>query len=600
MQINRTLLFRATDQHSAPCKPPVLPKGVVPDSIAMDSQSNLPLYAWANQQGLQNTFPGYAALGQLSQISEYRAPVETVAKEMTRRWIKFTTLDDGDKTAQIQQIEQRFKDLNIRDAFRRLSEIDGFFGRAQLYISIKGNDDDKTPLIVDVATIPKGTLLGFQTVEPIWTSPCNYNSSHPTRSDFYKPESWYVLSREVHSSRLLTFISRPVTDILKPSYNFGGVSLSQLMTPYVQQWFSTRDHVSDLLRNFSTCVLKTNLASVLAAGTGEELTARAQLFNQHRDNKGLMLVDKDSEDFANITTPLSGLHELQAQAQEHMCAPSHMPLVKLTGITPSGLNASSDGEIQVWYDHLHSEQEVFFRPHLTTVLQIVQLDLFGAIDPAIDFEFVPMDEPTAAELAAERKSDADAGCAYVDRGIVSPDEERERLAGNPSSGYTNLSGPAPGPPLDESADKIAADSWEEAKHPRDAKGKFGAKEAREAAEYVYEQILLDGIPVEEALSRGHAEFPDADGARMLSALTSHLIGELKTDFSDFVPLDDDDRPLVRVSMVRRAIMLRGERLAEIGHDIADARRAFRVLDFLNDGSDRTPEEFERDLRKAAG
>lgn len=476
MQINRMSLFPAREQPNLPCKPPSLPVGVVPDGIAQDSQLVAPMYTWANQHGCSNTFPGYAALGQLSQISEYRAPVETVAKEMTRRWIKFTTLGDGDKTSQIEQIEQRFKELNIRDTFRRLSEIDGFFGRAQLYISIKGNSDDRTPLIVDAATIPKGSLLGFQTVEPIWTSPCNYNSSDPTRNDFYKPESWYVLSKQVHASRLLTFISRPVSDILKPSYNFGGVSLSQLMMPYVQQWFSTRDHVNDLLRNFSTCVLKTNMAAVLSGESDQELLARAQLFTQTRDNKGLMILDKDAEEFENVTTPLSGLHELQAQAQEHMCAPSHMPLVKLTGITPSGLNASSDGEIQVWYDHLHSEQEVCYRPHLTTVMHIVELDLFGAIDPQIGFEFVPMDEPSAAELAAERKSDAEAGAAYIDRGVISPDEERERLAGNPSSGYTNLSGPAPGPPLDESETApIAKDSsFVESKHPRDGSGQFSS------------------------------------------------------------------------------------------------------------------------------
>lgn len=450
MQINHTLLRPSQEkQVSNLCKPPALPPGVGPSGVAMDSQLVAPMYTWANQHGCANTFPGYAALGQLSQISEYRAPVETVAKEMTRRWIKFTTTGHGDKTAQIEQIEARFKELSIRDTFRRLSEIDGFFGRAQLYIRLSKNADDQTPLIVDPVTVPKGSLLGFQTVEPIWTSPCTYNSQDPTRSDFYKPESWYVLSRQIHSTRLLTFISRPVTDILKPSYNFGGVSLSQLMVPYVQQWFSTRDHVSDLLRNFSTMVLKTNMSSVLQGESDSDLIARAQLFNQHRDNKGLMMLDKDTEEFENVTTPLSGLHELQAQSQEHMCAPSHLPMVKLTGITPSGLNANSDGEIQVWYDHLSGEQESFYRPHLTTVLQIVQLDLFGSVDPAIDFEFVPMDEPDAGELAQERKSDADAGAAYIDRGVISPDEERERLAGDPNSGYSNLSGPAPGPSLDE-------------------------------------------------------------------------------------------------------------------------------------------------------
>ena len=44
-----------------------------------------------------------------------------------------------------------------------------------------------------------------------------------------------------------------------------------------------------------------------------------------------------------------------------MCSVSGQPLVKFTGITPNGLNASSDGEIRVFYDDIHAEQEAVFR-----------------------------------------------------------------------------------------------------------------------------------------------------------------------------------------------------------------------------------------------
>lgn len=456
MVIDPALMFRALQPRpsaQAGNRPPDLPPGVVPAGMAQDSQSVAPMYTWANQFGCANTFPGYALLSQLSQISEYRAPVETLAKEMTRRWIKLITKGEGEKADKLEKIEARMKELNVQDTFRRISEIDGFFGRAMLYIQIKGNDDARTPLLVDPATIPVGSLMGFQTIEPIWTSPSNYNASDPTRADFYKPTTWFILGRQTDATRLLTFVSRPVTDILKPQYNFGGLSLSQLMRPYVENWFSTRDHVNDLLRNFSTLVLSTNLQGTLSGDASDSLGDRVTLMNRVRDNNGCVVVDKDTEELAYATASLAGLHELKAQAQENMCAPSHMPLVKLTGITPSGLNASSDGEIQVWYDHIHSEQEVFFRPHLTEVIRIIQLDLFGAIDDGIDFEFVPLEEPSAADLAAVRKSDADMDVAYITASVVSPDEVRDRLARDPNSGYTNLSGEAPEPPdLEEEKD----------------------------------------------------------------------------------------------------------------------------------------------------
>jgi hypothetical protein len=179
------------------------------------------------------------------------------------------------------------------------------------------------------------------------------------------------------------------------------------------------------------------------------LLDRIKLFVASRDNQGVMALDKGTEELQQIAVPLSGLDALQAQAQEHMAAPSHIPLVKLLGITPTGLNASSEGEIKVFYDWIRSQQQAFFSKHLQTVLEIVQLDLFGKIDDAITFEYVPLSSPTVKELADIRKADSDGGVALINAGVISSDEERERLQADPNSGYTNLSGPAPEPPAPE-------------------------------------------------------------------------------------------------------------------------------------------------------
>lgn len=436
-----------------PFQAPVLPPGVVPkgQKFALDSAANL--YGWLNGQpqfcGL--AFPGYPYLSELAQRSEYREPSAVIAKEMTREWVKFTGADEG----KLQELRQAFDDFNVQACFRDVAVMDGQFGRGQLYINIKGQASDRArqlPLIVDDngATIRKGQLVGFKPIEPIWTTPYMYNSIDPTRADFYKPDAWYVLGKQTHSSRLLTFISRPLPDVLKPSYNFGGMSLSQLVEPYVVRWLKTVDSVNRLISNFSITALATNMGSTLEDGAdASSLLKRAQLFNQLRDNRGLMLLDKDAEDLLQKNVPLSGLSELQAQAQEHMAAPTHIPLVKLTGITPAGLNANSDGEIKVFYDWIASEQEDMFRAHLTTVTKLVQLHLWGKVDPKIKAEFIPLDSPTDKEMSEMRKADGDRDVAYVGSGIVSPDEARERLRNDPNSGYTFITGDAPPSPLEQ-------------------------------------------------------------------------------------------------------------------------------------------------------
>lgn len=453
-------LLVAMDAAGIPRRPfsaPSLPPGVIPrgakNPLAMDNANGM--YGWLNGQGgfCGLGFPGYTYLSELAQRSEYYAPAEVMAKEMTREWIKITGADE----AKLKELEGAMVEFNVQAALRQCVQIDALNGRSQLYIHIKGQDSDqrrKLPLIVDdtnrAATVPKGSLLGFKPIEPVWTTPWMYNSVDPTRADFYKPEAWYVLGKQTHASRLLTFVSKPLPDILKPSYNFGGMSLSQLIEPYVVRWLKTVDSVNRLISNFSINGVKTDMAAMLAeGGDSTSVIKRAQLFNQMRDNRGVMLLDKDSEDFFQHNTPLSGLDKLQAQAQEHMAAPTHIPLVKLNGITPGGLNASSEGEIKVWYDWVASEQQDVLTPHLHTILKVIQLHLWGKVDPNIRFEWVPLDTPTDKEESEMRKADADRDAVYITNGVLAPDEARERLRNDPKSGYAFITGDAPEPLLEK-------------------------------------------------------------------------------------------------------------------------------------------------------
>lgn len=438
-------------------KRPDLMPGVVPAwakkdkaFLALDAACD-PVYAYASQNYCGMGFPGYAYLSELTQRSEYRSPSETTATEMTRKWIKLVSKGAGDQSKKIEILEAELKRHKVRDLFRVAAEQDGLFGRAQVFVNIKGVSDDgkKNPLVIDPATIKKGSLIGFKNIEAIWTTPYAYNSTDPTANDFFKPTAWFVLGKQIHASRLLTFISREVPDMLKPAYNFGGISMSQLMQPYVDAWLRTRDSVSDLLHSFSISGLKTDMSTTLGGGAGDDLFKRAQLFNQMRDNRGLMVMDKDNEEFFQFNTPLGGLDHLQAQSQEHMAAPSHTPLVKLLGITPSGLNANSEGEIAVYYDYIAAQQENLFTDNLNKILNIIQLDKFGEIDDAIGFEFQPLKELDGEALSRMTKSAADAGVAYITAGVISPEEERIRLAADPDSGYTSLDPEdVPAPPVD--------------------------------------------------------------------------------------------------------------------------------------------------------
>jgi phage-related protein (TIGR01555 family) len=389
-------------------------------------------------------FLGFPYLAELAQITEYRAPAEALSTEMTRRWLKFKNKGKRDLDDKISEIETRFEQLRVRDLFREAALKTEQFGRAHIYISVEGQDGDRERQL-PLTKIEKGTLLGLSCIEPYWLTPYSWNATHPERPDFYRPQSWFVLGRKTHSSRMCTFIFREVPDLLKPAYDFSGVSMTQLMLPYVQRWLRTAKNVNDLINIFSIVTLSTDLQALVQDPA--KFMKRLQAFTTMRDNRGLMAVNKGTEELTTQNIPLGSLDKLQAQAQEHMATPARMPLVKFFGITPSGLNATAEPERQEWTDYAHSMQELGYSPHAKRILEFVQMDLYGEVDEDITIEWVPLYEPTGKELAEIRKSDADRDVAYMTSNVVSPDEVRTKLQKDPESGYNGLVGEAPEPQM---------------------------------------------------------------------------------------------------------------------------------------------------------
>lgn len=425
-----------------PIGPPKIPAGVVPDGVAAPVLAADDIsYTIANEAFVGQGFPGFPYLSRLATIAEFRAMADSISKEITREWIEFTsTGGDGGDNEKIKAIENEFERLDIRGVFTRAAQHDCYFGRAQIFLKFRGNDNsrDKLPLVLSPKTIQKGSLESINTVEAIWTTPSMYNANDPSAPDFYKPVSWFMLGRQIHASRLLTVVTRELPDMLKPAYNFSGMSLSQLAEPYVNNWLLVRSAVTNLVDKFSITALKTAMSQVLQGGDGADVIKRAQLFAATRSNMGLLLLDKDMEEIVQQNVPLSGLSELQAQAQEHMCAVSRLPAIILTGISPAGLNATSDGEIRVFYDWISSQQNSHWLYPLEIILKVVQLHLFGEIDDSIGVKFKPLYQESDAEKATRQLNEANRDAIYLDRQAISANEVRDKLANDPDSGYQGL------------------------------------------------------------------------------------------------------------------------------------------------------------------
>ena len=434
--------------------------------------------AWGNgllAEGL--TFRGYPALAAMMLRAEFRKPVEIIAREATREWIRLrvmgaqeenapdTTPDTmpgpmpADPAAQavpppayprdaalrLRAVEQAFARLDVRDLMRRLVVQALGYGMGHVWIGLKGSaGNEALPLCLTSHGVGCGQLERLGLIDPVWTTPAQYNALNPLAADYYRPTGWWVQGTQVHASRLLSVVPYEVPDLLKPAYNFGGLALPQMLEASVQNFLRTRQAVSDMIGNYATRVLRTDMAGGMADPDGapeidaQGITARLAAMTAWQSSNGTFVLDRETEDFSISSASLSGLSELQAQSQEFMAAVPGIPLVKLFGLQPQGLNASSDGEIRVFYDEIAAFQQAHMAPVLRAILRLVQLDLWGWVDPALEFEFVPLWQMSEQESAIVERQKADMDEVNIRSGKITPAEARAREAADGTSLYRTL------------------------------------------------------------------------------------------------------------------------------------------------------------------
>ena len=399
------------------------------------------------------TFAGYGRLQALSQDAIIRMMILTRTDEMLRRWIEIKD-DDADR---VQQITDWIEQHQVRATLQKAVATMGFFGGAYLFVDTGETKNRHDPLNWSDKSgeLKPGNDLGFRVIHPLFTTPQTFNAVDPLAADFYKPSVFLVMGKPVHRSRLIRFCENEVAEILKPSYNFLGIPQAQLLEDYVNDFRSNREAVNRLLKKFSSSFLKTNLKNFLySRGSRAEVDRRIEHFVRWRNNDGVSLIDKDTEDFAQTNTPISGLDALLSQSLQFIVAVNRTNVVKTLGISPAGFN-TGDSDIKVHNDLIAALQEKVLREPITQVLKAICLHLFGDAK-APSFSFRPLNEEDARAVADTEKVRADTRAVYLDHGVISPDEARMALAQDEGSSLSDIAAEGDAPGMEGSDDPFAA------------------------------------------------------------------------------------------------------------------------------------------------
>lgn len=70
---------------------------------------------------------------------------------------------------------------------------------------------------------------GIKQIDPQWVTPelTEVNLQDPAGLDFYEPMHYVIADRRYHKSHFVKFVPFPVPNVLKPTYNYFGVSVPE-------------------------------------------------------------------------------------------------------------------------------------------------------------------------------------------------------------------------------------------------------------------------------------------------------------------------------------------------------------------------------------
>lgn len=312
------------------------------------------------------------------------------------------------------------------------------YGQALAYFVIDG-EDPSTPLNID--GIKPGSFKGINVVEPYWAFPdWKTDSMNPGSLSFYKPDYYTIGGQRVHHSRLVIKPFVEVPDVLKPSYYFGGIPLTQMIYERVYAAEKTANEVPELALTKRMLVVDANMADFVA--NPEIMAQKMNLLAKFRNNNGVFFKDRPDQ-VSQVDTNLSDLDANVWTQYQLVSSVSSLPADRLLCTSPKGFQSTGEYEQRTYAQTLKSAyQEFCYREFLEKANAIIMKSEFGVSKPTV-LNFNPIDTPTEAEKAQTMLTKASRDAALVNAGIISPEEARGSLIADKESGYGDLSAEAP-------------------------------------------------------------------------------------------------------------------------------------------------------------
>lgn len=235
---------------------------------------------------------------------------------------------------------------------------------------------------------------------------------------------------KVHHSRLVRFTGRDLPFLEQVAELYWGESEVEALYNDVVKHDNVAANMAALTfrANVDTMEVQ-NLDQLFSVTSGEQQRRFWNVMQAQsvmKSNFGMQLVNRGDQ-IKNTQYTFTGLQEVYDSMCLDLSGASRIPVTKLFGRSPAGMNATGESDLRNYYDYVDTLREAKLRPILEKLLPVLAMSAWGAVPDGLDITFPPLWTPTAKEVAEIAKTKSEAIVSGYQAGLLNVDTAQKEL-----------------------------------------------------------------------------------------------------------------------------------------------------------------------------
>jgi len=251
----------------------------------------------------------------------------------------------------------------------------------------------------------------------------DYYDEHYGEPEYYTIQQQNTLPFRVHRSRCHLFQGEriPVHEKVK-NQGWDG-SILQSVYEAIKNYGTSMNACSEIVQDFIQIILGIDgLADMLRQGNDDLVMKRSTIIDMTRSVANTIFLDSENENYSKHSSSVSGLPELLDRFVEAVSGATGIPITKLTGRAPSGLNATGEHDAANWNGIVDSYRRDQIEPAITWITEMLEAQKLwkGARPSTFEWQFPALKVTGEEERAKIRLLAAQADAIYMQNGAIDP------------------------------------------------------------------------------------------------------------------------------------------------------------------------------------